>query len=406
MTLQVEDYNLDHPATLHTVGTLQGRAVHVIASTVTPLASGPASRHFLASLSQPLSARAGQDSAQDRIVIKVVLALLNAYESSTHYSILTPFYPYTLRALLDNPHFVPSSPSYAPFALALSRQLVQALHHLHHNLSLAHRDLNPSNIVIASNGRLKLIDFGCCIPTASSSTSTSDRVVDGPKGLEHDFGTLPYRAPELIFGSNSYDPKGLDRWMLGCTLAEFWTPFEEEPRDEGSDDSDEASNIQDGYWSDPPPPRAEPSFPPISTSSCTNGAQARAPLRQSLFTLPSRNPTDFSLLSSIFSTLGTPTLQTWPEARHLPSFGYFVFQEHPVDQGWVRRRCVFLEEVDEEKRNGLDVLEEVMFGLVRISQRERWSVERCLQGVGRDVVDTEGMIERGELARWLEELMH
>ncbi|SDA03061.1 BZ3500_MvSof-1268-A1-R1_Chr11-1g03284 [Microbotryum saponariae] len=448
MTLQVEDYNLDHSPTLHTGGTLQGSGVHVIGSSVAPLASGPASRHFVASLSQPLSAQIARDGAQDRIAIKVVsrleahkrrphhigseisalasspphanvghrnslrsarvisehleslytqvLTLLNAYASSTHYSILTPFYPYTLRALLDNSSFVPSSPSFLPLVLALSHQLVQALDHLHHTLNLAHRDLNPSNIAIASNGRLKLIDFGCCIPTACPSSASDPPVVDGPKGLEHDFGTLPYRAPELIFGSNAYDPKGLDRWMLGCTLAEFWTPFQDPTREPDSDDSDSDSDpdAQDGYWSSPPSPHS---------SRPSQNPAPRPPNRQRLFTLPSRNPTDFSLLASIFSTLGTPTLQTWPEARALPNFGYFVFQSHPVDLEWVSKRCTFLAELGEERRNRLEGLEKMLAGLVRISEGERWGVERCLKEGGWDTVETEGLIVRGELGRWLEE---
>ncbi|KDE05227.1 CMGC/CDK protein kinase [Microbotryum lychnidis-dioicae p1A1 Lamole] len=427
MTLQVEHYNLEHSPTLHTGGTLQGSGVHVIGSSVAPLASGPASRHFVASLSQPLTAHIAQDGAQDRIVIKVVthleahqrrphhigreisalasspphanvLTLLNAYASSTHYSILTPFYPYSLRALLDNSSFVPSSPSFLFLVLALSHQLVQALDHLHHTLNLAHRDLNPSNIVIASNGRLKLIDFGCCLPTPGTSSSASDfPFVDGPKGLEHDFGTLPYRAPELIFGSNAYDPKGLDHWMLGCTLAEFWTPFENSTRDPDSDDSDSNSNSdpQDGYWSEPPLTH--------SSRPTQNPAPPQRPNRQRLFTLPSRNPTDFSLLASIFSTLGTPTLQTWPEARALPNFGYFIFQSHPVDSEWVRKRCTFFDEVGEERRDRLKGLEKMIAGLVRISEGERWGVESCLKEGGWDTVEMERMIVRGELGKCLEE---
>lgn len=61
--------------------------------------------------------------------------------------------------------FTPStSPSFSHFPLiahSLAHQLISAVAYLHaHNPPVAHRDIGPNNVVIGSEGRLVLIDFG------------------------------------------------------------------------------------------------------------------------------------------------------------------------------------------------------------------------------------------------------
>lgn len=88
------------------------------------------------------------------------------------------------------------------------QMLLQGVAHCHSNWVL-HRDLKPNNLMIGSDHRLKLIDFGLAKVYASPKRSYAHAVV-----------TMWYRAPELLFGSRKYGP-GLDMWSIGCIFAEL-----------------------------------------------------------------------------------------------------------------------------------------------------------------------------------------
>lgn len=165
-------------------------------------------------------------------------------------------------------------------------------------------------------GHPVLIDFGTVWPGHPSPEADS---------LEFELGTMPYRAPELLFGSRSYSPFALDIWSFGALIAEFYTPMER---------SQDASF---SLYSDPPP---EPSVNhPGSRSgtamdwySCGDLADppTTAPtgplVRKSLF---EGSIGDIGLVGSIFKILGTPDSTSWPEAKRLPDFSKLNFHAFP-----------------------------------------------------------------------------
>lgn len=103
-----------------------------------------------------------------------------------------------------------------PIAVTLLMQVCDALAYAHDvcdengkPMQLVHRDVSPSNIVISTNGVLKLIDFGVAKTTTSH---TQAGVIKGK---------LAYIAPEYL------DDTGLDRradlWAVGVVAYELLT---------------------------------------------------------------------------------------------------------------------------------------------------------------------------------------
>lgn len=101
--------------------------------------------------------------------------------------------------------------------LAYCFMLSQGIDYIHQK-GIIHRDIKPSNLLIDWNGILKICDFG------------QSRLLHDPDGssdsqLSHQVCTRWYRAPELLYGSTSYD-KSVDIWSAGCSIAEvFMTDF-------------------------------------------------------------------------------------------------------------------------------------------------------------------------------------
>ena len=82
----------------------------------------------------------------------------------------------------------------------VARGMLEALGHLHAN-SVVHRDIKPSNILFASDGTVRLIDFGVA---ARADPGRGGQLYGLPADwIEERVGTLPYAAPESVF-----DPSG------------------------------------------------------------------------------------------------------------------------------------------------------------------------------------------------------
>ncbi|KAM3132609.1 hypothetical protein pb186bvf_015281 [Paramecium bursaria] len=77
-----------------------------------------------------------------------------------------------------------------------------------HNVNVAHRDLKPENILLDENLEATLGDIG------------SAKLLDPRKMHNPHICTLYYRAPELIWGSDSYTVQ-VDIWSLGCIIIEL-----------------------------------------------------------------------------------------------------------------------------------------------------------------------------------------
>ncbi|KAK6397020.1 negative regulator of the PHO system [Meristemomyces frigidus] len=89
-------------------------------------------------------------------------------------------------------------------------QLLRGIAFCHDNRVL-HRDLKPQNLLINSQGQLKLGDFGLARAFGIPVNTFSNEVV-----------TLWYRAPDVLLGSRTYNTS-IDIWSAGCIMAEMVT---------------------------------------------------------------------------------------------------------------------------------------------------------------------------------------
>ena len=126
------------------------------------------------------------------------------YAEGTYYIAMEYLDGRTLKELL-----VRNGPTPIPIAIDYARQILSALAFAHRN-GIVHRDIKPHNIIVGSDGRLKVTDFGIARSGTSQMTEAGSIV-----------GTAQYLSPEQARGA-AVDPRS-DLYSLGIVLYEMLT---------------------------------------------------------------------------------------------------------------------------------------------------------------------------------------
>lgn len=140
---------------------------------------------------------------------------VDSEKKSRPYMVMEYLQGQTLADLLKQVHPLPE-----PDAARIASRICEALEYMHAR-EVVHRDLKPQNIMVCSDGAIRIMDFGI----AKSQGMRRLTFV----GFSPTMGTPDYMAPEQVRGKRG-DAR-TDIYALGCILYEMTTgqtPFEGE----------------------------------------------------------------------------------------------------------------------------------------------------------------------------------
>lgn len=101
---------------------------------------------------------------------------------------------------------------YVPAITRLMKGILSGLMALHEN-GYIHRDIDPSNVMITIDNKIKLIDYGVCKSFSNNPTNTQQLTQPGSF-----LGKVNYASPELALGDMNNQNRTTDIYEVGILL--------------------------------------------------------------------------------------------------------------------------------------------------------------------------------------------
>lgn len=149
-----------------------------------------------------------KDLKHDNIVrlIDLIISKPNSCNKRGNFYLVLEYISHDLSGILDRKiKFTDDNIKYILY------QILEGVEYMHNQKNILHRDIKASNILIDSNGKVKIADYGL-------ARYFSNKDFKLKKLYTNKVVTLWYRAPELFFGEYNYR-EGVDIWAIGIL---FW----------------------------------------------------------------------------------------------------------------------------------------------------------------------------------------